>query len=261
MSSRKEQKEQARAEREAVEKQQAADAAKKRTMSIVGGVVGLAVIAVLVFFVISASESGTSADSEEAKAANALYAGIPQNGNVLGEPGAKATIVEFADLRCPFCAQFEEGSMPEIVEQLVRTGKAKFIFRNLTMLDQASPSGADSTNAARYAGAAGLQNKLFPFVNIFFLNQGLENQDYATQDFLMDIGAQVDGLDAQKAWDQREDAAVTKQLEEANDLANEMNVSGTPTLFVGKDEASAKKIPMNDLDDPSPIIDAVDALQ
>ncbi len=261
MSSRKEQKEQARAAREALEQQQAADAAKKRRLSIIGGAIGLVLVAVLVFFVISASESGTSADSEEAKAANARYEGIPQNGNVLGEPSAKATIVEFADLRCPFCAEFEEGSMPEIVEQLIRTGKAKLVFRNLTILDQASPSGNDSTNAARYAAAAGLQNKLFPFINIFFLNQGLENQDYVTENFLLDIAGQVTGLDGQKAWDQREDDAVTKQLEEAADQAAELGVTGTPTIYVGKDEESARRVSINDLSNPTPIIDAVDALQ
>jgi len=261
VSSRKEQKEQARAAREALEQQQAAEAAKKRKLSVIGGILGLAVIAVLVFFVIQASESGTSADSDEAKAANARYEGIPQNGNVLGEPSAKATIIEFADLRCPFCKQFEEGSMPEIVEQLVRTGKAKFIFRNLTILDQASPSGEDSTNAARYASATGLQNKLYPFINIFFLNQGLENQDYVTEDFLLNIASQVNGLDGQKAWNQREDDSVTAELEAAAELGNEMGVTGTPTIFVGKDEESARRISVSDLSDPTPIIEAVDALQ
>lgn len=260
MSSRKEQKEQARAAREAKEREMAADAAKKRRLSIFGGVIGLALIAVIVAVVVSTS-GGSKSTSADAKEVNARYAGIPQNGIVLGEPGAKATIVEFADLRCPYCKDFEEGSMPTIIDELIKTGKAKYVFRNLTMLDGASPSGKDSSNAAKYAGAASLQNKMFPFINLLYVNQGQENLDWATQKLLISIGEQINGLDAQKAWDNRENPKVTALLKKAAELADEMGVTGTPTIYVGKDEASAKKVTTNDLSDPSAIIDAVDALQ
>ena len=96
MSSRKEQKEEARAAREAKEQELAASAAKKRRLSIVGGVIGLALIAVLIAVVVSSS-TDTKSTSSDAAEVNARYAGIPQKGIVLGEPNAKATIVEFAD--------------------------------------------------------------------------------------------------------------------------------------------------------------------
>ena len=152
MSSRKEQKEQARQEREAKEQAHAAQAARTRRLSILGGVIGLALIAVVVVVVIGQSGGGSEATTGDITEVNERYAGIPQDGITLGEPAAKATIIEYADLRCPFCADFEKGSMPTIVDELVKTGKAKFIFRNLTILDQASPGGNDSTNAARSAG-------------------------------------------------------------------------------------------------------------
>lgn len=261
MSSRKEQKEQARAEREAKEQELAADAAKKRRLSIIGGVIGLALIAVVVVVIVSASSNSTTSTSSDAAHVNKLYAGIPQNGVVLGEPAAKATIVEFADLRCPFCKDFAEGSMPKIVDELIRTGKAKFVFRNLTILDQASPSGTNSTDAAKYAGATSLQDKMFPFIELFYLNQGQENQDYVTQEFLMNIAKQIDGLNADEAWQNRENPKVTAELQKASDQANEEGVTGTPTIFVGKDENSLEKISVDDLSDPQAIIDAVNALQ
>lgn len=261
MSSRKEQKEQARAEREAKEQQLAADAAKKRRLSIIGGVIGLALIAVVIVVVVSSSSNNTKSTSSDAATTNKRYAGIPQNGVVLGEPAAKATIVEFADLRCPFCKDFEEGSMPKIIDELIKTGKAKYIFRNLTILDQASPSGKDSTNAAQYAAATSLQNKMFPFINLFYLNQGQENTDYATESFLKGIANQIDGLDANKAWDNRTNPKATNELVKASDQANEEGVTGTPTIFVGKDENSLQKVSVNDLSDPQAIIDAVNALQ
>lgn len=260
MSSRKEQKEQARQAREAVEQQMAADAAKKRRLSIIGGVVGLALIAAIAAAAVSYSGS-TKTDSSDAKAVNSRYAGIPQKGIVLGEPAAKATIIEYADLRCPYCRDFDEGIMPTIVGDLIRTGKAKMIFRNLTLLDSASPSGKDSSNAAKFAGAAGLQNKLFPFVDLFYRNQGQENTDYVTEDFLINIAKQVDGLNPQEAWDNRENPKVTGVLDDDTARAQEAGVTGTPTIFVGANEKTARKITLNDLTDPQPIVDAVEALQ
>jgi protein-disulfide isomerase len=260
VSSRKEQKEQAREAREAKEQQLAAEAARKRRLSIIGGVIGLAAVAVIVAVVVSTSGGGSSSSSD-AKEVNARYAGIPQKGIVLGEPAAKATIVEFADLRCPYCKDFEEGSMPTIIDELIKTGKAKYIFRNLTMLDGASPSGQDSTNAARYAGATSLQNKMYPFINLMYLNQGAENADWATESLMMDLAGQIDGLNAQEAWDNRENPKVSALLAKAEEQANDLGVQGTPTIYVGKDQNSLKKVSVNDLSDPSAIISAVEALQ
>lgn len=260
MSSRKEQKEQARIAREAKEQEHAAKAARTRRMSIIGGVLGLALVAVVVAVVIGQGGS-EDVDPGAAKEVNARYAGIPQSGITLGEPAAKATIIEYADLRCPFCKDFEEGSMPTIVDELIKTGKAKFIFRNLTILDQASPSGKDSTNASTYALSTSLQNKMFPFVNLFYINQGPEPEDYATESFLKGLAGQVDGLDADKAWADRANPKVSNELVAAQEAADNAGVTGTPTLFVGADEESAEKVDLQNLDDPSAIIDAVDALQ
>lgn len=261
MSSRKEQKEQARIAREQKEQELAAGAARQRRMWIIGGVLGVAALAVIIAVVVSTQSNKTKSTSADAKQVNSEYAGIPQSGVTLGEPGAKATIVEFADLRCPYCADFERDSMPRVVEELIKTGKAKLVFRNLTFLDQASPSGNDSTNAAKYAAAVGLQNHLFQFVNLFYLNQKDETTDYATEDFLKGIAAQITGVNADEAWNNRENPKVTGLLEVAAREADNKGVSGTPTFFVGSTEKSASKVNVEDLSDPQPIIDAVERLQ
>jgi protein-disulfide isomerase len=151
--------------------------------------------------------------------------------------------------------------MDKLIEEVIKPGKAKLVFRNLTILDEASPSGKDSTNAANFAAATSLQNKMFPFVNLFYINQGSETEDYVTEEFLMNIAKQVDGLDADKAWANRTNPKATNEITKAADLAREAGVSGTPAFFVGSNEADAKQVELNDLSDPQGIIDAVDALQ
>lgn len=259
MSSRKEQKEQARLAREAKEQEHAANQARTRRLSIIGGVVALALIAVVVAVVVSTSSN--KSDKDGAAAINARYSGIPQSGVTLGEPAAKATIVEFADLRCPFCKDFEDASMPTIVDELIKTGKAKLVFRNLTILDGASPSGKDSTNAAQYAAATSLQNKMFPFINLFYQEQQAESTDYATESFLKGLANQITGLNADEAWTNRSNPKATNELAKADEQSTELGVTGTPTFFVGKDENSLEKVSVDDLSDPQPIIDAVNALQ
>ena len=105
MASRKEQKEQARLDREAKEQAAAASSARKRRLTIFGGVIGLALIAVVVAVVVS-SGVFKSDNITGATQVNDRFKGIPQSGVTLGEPNAPATIVEFADLKCPFCAEF-----------------------------------------------------------------------------------------------------------------------------------------------------------
>lgn len=257
MSSRKEQKEQARLAREAKEKEHAASQARTRRLSIIGGVVGLAVIAVIVAVVVGSSGGKTATPTE----INARFEGIPQNGVTLGEPGAKATIVEYADLRCPFCKQFSDDSLPKLIDEVIKSGEAKLVFRNLTILDGASPSGKDSTNAANYAAAVSLQNKLFPYVDNFYAKQQSETTDYADEAFLKSVASGITGLDGNKAWDNRTNPKATNLVTQASDLAAEAGVTGTPTFFVGKDEKSATKVDVQDLSDPQAIIDAVRNVQ
>lgn len=261
MSSRKEQKEQARLEREAKQAELQAKAARDRRLKVIGGVIGLAVIAAFVAIVISTSGSGDEAPPEAKNEVIERFAGIPQEGVTVGEPDAKATIVEFADLKCPFCADFAVESLPTVVDELVRSGKAKLVFKNLTFLDQVTPGEADSTNAAQFAQAVGLQNKLWEFVDLWYLQQKPENQVYATESYLKSIANQIPGVDADKAWNDRSNPAVQEELAAADELFNSLGLSGTPAFAVGADLDSLEVVTVSDLADPQPLIDAVDALQ
>ena len=80
-----------------------------------------------------------------------LFKGIPQNGLTLGTPKAPVTMVEYIDLQCPICQQFETQVMPDIITKYVRTGKVKVEARVLDFIGPDSSRGRNAMIAAATA--------------------------------------------------------------------------------------------------------------
>ena len=156
----------------------------------------------------------------------ALLAGIPQHGNVLGDPHAPLTLVEFGDLQCPACAQFSEETLPAIVRRYVRTGKLLLQFRALDFL------GPDSLRAARMAVALGAQGAMFQFLVLMYGNQGLENSGYVTDNYLRALAGAIAGANGRLALSARGSSAVFAQLHEDQLLAKRYGLRSTPSFLL-----------------------------
>jgi protein-disulfide isomerase len=145
---------------------------------------------------------------------------------VLGKSDAKVTIIEFADLRCPFCERFFTDTEPQIIKNYVDTGKAKFIFRQYAFL------GPASTVAANAAECANEQGKFWDMHNYFYKNQpdesdtSMYNTDKLTE-IAETLGMNTDQfrscLDTNKYNDK-----VSADFSEGQ----KVGVTGTPTIFV-----------------------------
>ena len=227
MSSRLQEKEAARAARIAAEEADRAAARRRRRLRTLGLVIAGAVAIVVAAVVISTSGSDKATPKRSVAEINRTFAGIPQSGITLGRPDAPVTVSEFADLQCPFCRQFSENALPAVVRDRVRTGKARIVFRNLTFI------GDDSVKAAKFAAAAGLQNRLWQVTEQLYANQGVENSGWVTDDALRSIGAKVPGLDVDKAFAAMESPAVARQIAAAKAEQSRYGVQGTPTFVVG----------------------------
>jgi protein-disulfide isomerase len=201
-------------------------------------VVVAAAAIVIVLIIVSSGGGGGSTKTNAggavagARQSRALLAGIPQKGIVLGNPHAPVTMVEFADLQCPFCRNYTLNVLPALVRSYVRTGKVRMEFRNISFI------GPDSQKLARAAGAAAQQDKLWNFLDLVYHNQGRENSGYATEAFIRRILGAVPGLDVQRALAARDTAAVKKQLDTALTLARRAGVRGTPWFLLGRSGAT-----------------------
>ena len=71
----------------------------------------------------------------------------------IGKADAAITIAFWSDFQCPYCKNFELGTLPQIITDYVDTGKAKVVFMDFAFL------GSDSITAGLYSRAGW---KLYP---------------------------------------------------------------------------------------------------
>jgi len=97
---------------------------------------------------------------------------------VLGDPKAPVTIIEFGDYQCPFCGRFFSQTEPKVIANYVKTGKAKFVYKDLIVIDGFIAGGQESKNAALAADCAGEQGKFWEYHDLLFeaeIKDGKEN--------------------------------------------------------------------------------------
>jgi protein-disulfide isomerase len=243
---RQQRREAARAARVEAERAQAAAAQRRRRLMTLGGVLAVAAVVVVVAILVSGGGGDNASDRPQAaqtssgaipgqKESAEMLAGIPQKGIYLGKADAPVRLVEFADLQCPICREYTLQSLPQLVQDYVRTGKVRMEFRNLSFL------GPDSITAGRAAAAAAQQNKLWNFADVLYYNQGEENSGYVTQEFIDRINKAA-GVDSAEADAFAKSDASQEPLGAANTMANQLGVNATPTILVGKRGGELKAV-------------------
>jgi len=254
LASKKDKKEEARRLREEREAEERKKQRRKRRIWQIGAAVVVAVAVIVIAVLISSSGgSDQKVSKKEQTATKDRFGGIAQSGITLGNPQAKVTLYEFADLQCPFCRQYTEGPFHQLVQKYVKPGKVKMVWRNLTFI------GGDSVTAARAASAAGAQNRLWQFVDLFYENQGTENTGYVTDKFVEDI-AKSAGVDPAKMKADMSAPFVEEELSTAQNQANQFGINSTPSFLiqVGKEKPQRLKYENFDIDSfTGPIDDAL----
>lgn len=241
--------------------------ADPKLLAIGGGVIALIAVIVVLVVVLTGGGSSNNTAFKDLPAVGscatglpgcgdvaALYKGIPQQGNVLGKPSAPVTMVEYIDLQCPFCQQFETTVFPNILSKYVRTGKVKVEVRTLDFI------GPDSSRGRNAMIAAGKQNKAFNFAELMYFNQKTENTGWLNDAMVGQVAASIPGLKVQQLLSDRNSGAVKSTAREYDRQQAADQVTGTPTLFVGKSGAKKlKQVALASSTDQQSLVDAIDA--
>jgi len=221
---------------------------------LIGAGAVAAVIAVVVVLIVVFTGGGTStpkgvpkvgsiaAGLPGSREVDADFKGIPQKGMVLGSDVAKVTMVEYIDLQCPFCQQFDTQVLPAVIKQYVKTGKVKVELRVLDFI------GPDSSRGRKAMIAAGNQNRAFNYAQILYFNQGTENTGWLSENMVASAAASIPGLDVTKLL------ARPQLLRRQEDRLQRRRASGDRQGVVnadaarraGRDEAEARLAPVVD---------------
>lgn len=173
----------------------------------------------------------------QVKSVGEITAVTPQSlpsgeGLSLGDPSAPVTIDIFEDFQCPACKFFNESIESLIAEQLVKPGKARYVFHQYPFIDGAgAKNGGESDQAANASMCANEQGKFWDMKAIIFTNWNGENQGNLS-DRRLQAMAETLGLDMSSFNDCFAANKYEADIQADFDLGQKMGVSGTPTVFV-----------------------------
>jgi protein-disulfide isomerase len=155
--------------------------------------------------------------------------GVPQAGNRLGQPAAPVTMQYFGDLECPVCQAFTLSAFDQVVAHPVRAGTLQVDYRSF---QTATPNTTTFITQQVAALAAGRQDLMWDYVELFYREQGPEGTGYVTDAFLRGIASQVPGLDVARWQRDRQDPGLRREVLADETAAQRDGVGGTPTLII-----------------------------
>jgi protein-disulfide isomerase len=146
----------------------------------------------------------------------------------MGDPDAQVTIVEFTDYQCPFCSRHSVDTMPQIISELIDTGRVHYILKDLP-LESLHPNARAAAAAVRCAGDQDSYWEMHDAV--FEAQEQWASEGSGVNGVFLEIATDL-GLDGSAyetcLADGRHDAEIEANLQEARSLG----VGGTPFFFV-----------------------------
>jgi len=149
----------------------------------------------------------------------------PKNDNIIGDFNAPITVVEYASMTCPHCANFHQLTYPELKKKYIDTGKVRLVFREF-------PLDRIAFAAAALARCAG-EKKFFPFVDMLFRTQDKWAKGPGSPAPRLFSMAKQAGFDEKSFNECMRNKDVSDRIEKVMSTGREKHqVSSTPTLFV-----------------------------
>lgn len=202
---------------------------QQQNMLIIGGIIVAAVVVAIIAIVVS-SNSSSSLDVD-------TFADIPKSrtddgAQVLGNPDAPVTIVEFADFNCPACQQYKP-TMNQFIEEIVKEGDAKLEFRMLV-----TAGGPASEYAFKLAECADeIKEGSFWEVHEIMYDMAIRGQ--LTLDSASTFAERI-GIDQGELITCSRDA---NQVNTDARFANSLGVSSTPTVLIRYGDGRPQPLP------------------
>lgn len=151
---------------------------------------------------------------------------------ILGNPDAPVTLVEYGDYQCPFCTAFFSQTQKQIVDNYVNKGIVRMVFRSFPFL------GPESVAAAQAAECAFDQHKLWSYHDALYQSKaddeakgGGENDGSLNRTLFVSIAGKL-GLDMPTFTSCLDGNKYATEVAQAKTAAGAAGVNSTPSFFV-----------------------------
>jgi protein-disulfide isomerase len=154
-------------------------------------------------------------------------AGMP----VQGADNTRVVIIEFSDYECPYCARHATTVYPELRDRYISSGKVRYAFANFPL-----PNHPNAKPLAAAAICAGKQDAYWKMHDALFEKKPRTNE--AVMDLGRQIGLQMDSFG--QCLDK--DRPHIERLRIDQQIAEEFQISGTPSFVLGVVDAQGKVV-------------------
>jgi protein-disulfide isomerase len=144
---------------------------------------------------------------------------VAANDPIGGNPKGSVTIVEFFDVRCPYCRKLE----PEMAALLAADHDVRLVYKDLPILGPASVIGSKALLAAARQGAYEKLRDAVMRLPPDITRAAIESE------------AKKLGLDQARLLRDMDDPSVQQQIDTNLRLAQRLSIQGTPAMIVGDD--------------------------
>jgi protein-disulfide isomerase len=193
-------------------------------LAIIGVLAAAAIAAGIVYYRGGFDQAGAGGPKKDPDVAQLMAPG-PLEDIVMGKPDAPVTIVEYASMTCPHCAQFHTAVLPQLKAKYIDNGQVKLILREF-------PLDGLAVAAFMLARCAG-PDRYYPMVGALFETQGTwAVPGTEGKDKLLLIARQA-GFSKEKFDQCLADKDLFNKIVAVRQQANEkFQVDSTPSFFV-----------------------------
>jgi protein-disulfide isomerase len=197
----------------------------QKTLRLAAGVIAVAAIA---YVTLKPSDKAPAVDAATQVPATELAAQLLEKGpleeNVMGNPNAPITVIEYSSMTCGHCAQFHKDVLPALKTKYIDTGKVRYIIREFPLDDIAKGASmlARCVDPARY----------FSFVDVLYAKQ--EEWAFTREPLpkLLALAKQA-GMTEERFNQCLTDQKLLENIEAVQKRGEtEFKVRATPTVFV-----------------------------
>jgi len=163
----------------------------------------------------------------------------------LGNPDAKVTVIEYASVTCPHCAEFNKDVMPQLMAKYISPGKVHYVYREFL-----TPPNDVSAAGILLARCAGKENYFKVIDDIWASQQEMfaDGTGANAQSVLRRIGEKY-GVKG-KAFDACvQDPAGLERIQDNIDAYMKDGINSTPTFVINGKKLDRHSGTISDFDE------------